>query len=62
MTSAYLLSGPLRGATFFCRVGSCDALRMVGFALSSAAGAMAVDKGGMGYNAGKGSSQNRDSA
>lgn len=33
-------SGPCLGAVFFCRVGSWDALRMVGLALSSAAAAM----------------------
>lgn len=37
MMSAYLESGPLRGAARFCRVGSSEALRMVGFALSSSA-------------------------
>lgn len=40
MTSAYLESGPRRGITFCERVGSSEALRTVGLALSSAAAAM----------------------
>lgn len=38
--SEYLQSGPLRGADRFCRVGSCEALRIVGLALSRAAAAI----------------------
>lgn len=38
--SEYLQSGPLRGAERLCLVGSCEALRMMGLALSRAAAAM----------------------
>lgn len=46
MRLEYLESGPFRGGSlFFWRVGSSQALRIVGLALSSAAAAMASGDG-----------------